>query len=90
MTHNFAILISPPEVDEETAADKLYAGGCVDAIVSVSEGAYEIEFDRDAPSLDEAMQSAIQDVEASGIGSRVLGSRVPGSLTLFIDDSSPQ
>ena len=71
-TYNFSLLISQPSVDEEAAADKLYGGGCDDALFSVSGGVYEVEFDREAASLKEAILSAIRDVKQSGIGARVV------------------
>lgn len=70
--YNFSLLISPPTVAEEMAADRLYAGGCDDALFSVSGGVYEIEFDREAPSLDKAVRSAIRDVNSAKIGARVV------------------
>ena len=71
-TYNFSLLIPQPTVDEETAADWLYAGGCDDALFSVSGGVYEVEFDREAASLVEAVRSAISDVNKSAIGARVV------------------
>jgi hypothetical protein len=71
-TYNFTLLISPPTVDEETTADKLYGGGCDDALFSVSGCLYEVEFDREAASLKDAVLSAIRDVKQTGIGSQVL------------------
>ncbi|MBW2736886.1 MAG: DNA-binding protein [Deltaproteobacteria bacterium] len=70
-TYNFSLVITPPIVDEETAADSLYGGGCDDALFSVSGGVYEVEFDREAPSFQEAVLSAINDVNKAGIGARV-------------------
>ena len=70
--HTFALLISPPTVDEETAADRLYAGGCDDALFSVSGGIYEVEFDREGSELKEAVLSAIRDVKRSDIGAQVV------------------
>ncbi|MCA9644174.1 MAG: hypothetical protein KC492_25950, partial [Myxococcales bacterium] len=71
-SHNFTLLLSQPNVDEETAADHLYGGSCDDALLSVSGGVYELEFDREAPSLKGAITSAIRDVRRANIGSRVL------------------
>ncbi|RLB58805.1 MAG: hypothetical protein DRI90_16265 [Deltaproteobacteria bacterium] len=70
--HNFSLLISPPTVDEETAASRLYGGGCDDALFTVSGGVYEVDFDREAASLREAVLTAIRDVERSGVGARVV------------------
>ena len=71
-TYNFCLLISPPTVDEETAADRLYASGCGDAMFSVSGGIYEVEFDREAATLKDAVTSAMRDVKVANIGARVL------------------
>ena len=71
-TYNFSLIITPPDLDEEAAADRLYGDGCDDAIFSVSGGVYEIEFDRGAASLREAVTSAIHDVNRAAIGSQVV------------------
>jgi hypothetical protein len=70
-TFNFSLVITPPTVDEETAADRLYGGGCDDALFSVSGGVYEVEFDRESRSFEEAVLTAIKDVNTAGIGARV-------------------
>jgi len=68
--YNFSFIISEPNIEE--AAELFYKAGCNDALFSVSNGIYEIEFDRDAPSLEEAILSARHDVEMSGTGSVIL------------------
>ncbi len=70
-SYNFSLLISHPTVDEDTAADMLYRAGCDDALYSVSGGLHEVEFDREAPSFQSAILSAIKDVKQAGVGSRV-------------------
>ncbi len=71
MGYNFTLIITQPNVDEEVAANKLYAGGCDDALFSVSGGVYEVEFNRESPSFYEAVSTAISDVNKAGIGSYV-------------------
>ena len=71
-TYNFSLLISKPTVDEETAADRLYAGGCDDAIFGVSNCVYEVEFDREAKSLQQALKTALRDVRGANIGVSIL------------------
>ena len=44
-------------------ADALYEAGCSDGLVSTSEGVTRIDFGREAPSLADAVRSAIVDVE---------------------------
>ncbi len=46
--------------------DALYEAGCDDATFGVSDGVTHAAFDREAPSLDAAVLSAISDVERAG------------------------
>jgi predicted DNA-binding transcriptional regulator AlpA len=71
-SYNFSLLISAPEVDWETASNAFYEAGCDDALFRASGGAYELEFDRDAASLKEAVLSAIRNVKSANTGARVL------------------
>ena len=64
LTGSFA---GPPS-DEELldATDALGEAGCNDCSVSVHGRGLELEFDRAAQSLQEAIASAIRDVESAG------------------------
>jgi hypothetical protein len=57
--YNFTLVISGP-VDEKL--DELYEAGCDDALIGAVDGVHYAEFDREAPSLREAIGSAIQAV----------------------------
>jgi hypothetical protein len=46
--------------------DALYEAGCDDALVAIVDGTMLIDFDREAPDYDRAVQSAIQNVERAG------------------------
>lgn len=64
-------LLQPPKnkfgLDgERNLANRLYSN-CSDSLFSVSNGVYEIEFDREAGSFQEALSSAIRDVNDAGI-----------------------
>ena len=66
MKYGFTLILSKPDVtDEET--DALYESGCDDSSVLIRDGAALIQFDRDAPTLEQAIMSAIQDVEGAGL-----------------------
>jgi len=54
--------------DEELldATDALGAAGCDDASISVHANGLALEFDRSRESLQEALASAVQDVEKAG------------------------
>lgn len=74
-TFKFTLIISKPTMDDEAAADRLYAMGCDDGLFGVSNGEYSIDFDRESLTWCDAVFTAVQNVNLSGIGSRVLGVR---------------
>ena len=69
---DFTLVISPPDVGFEEAADRLYGGGCWDGTFAMSQGVHEIVFSRKAASFREAVVSAVCDLAVAGIGSRVV------------------
>jgi hypothetical protein len=84
-THNFILEISPPSgITEEDAADALYAAGCDDATLSVSNGIWELEFDRQAITMLDAVLSAKKDIAASGVKTRVLHVRFSDTSTSIL------
>lgn len=52
--------------------DALFKAGCDDATVSVQYGNLYLEFSRTAPSMKDAILSAIRDVRAAAIGAEVV------------------
>jgi len=64
--HNFTFILVPFDVDEETVADLLYENGADDGLFGFSNGAYNIDFNRNNDSLEKAIMSAKADVEKSG------------------------
>ncbi len=70
--YRFRIIVSGSFSDELTndelldATDSLGASGCDDASISVHANGLELEFDRSHHSLQDAIASAIQDVEQAG------------------------
>ena len=65
MSHMFTLQVSG--IDTATDyEDQLYRAGCSDALPAVVNGALYLDFDRDAPSFEEAVKSARHDVESAG------------------------
>ncbi len=70
--YHFRLILSGPFTgqlsDEELldATDALGAAGCDDCSISAHGGGLELEFDRVHQSLEEAIASAIHDVERAG------------------------
>ena len=66
-THHFVLVTEGVDLLEWATLDALYEAGCGDATV----GHHTLEFDRAAPTRDQALCSALRDVE-SVPGVRVL------------------
>jgi hypothetical protein len=65
MKYEFSLILKATDVTDEEA-DKLYEAGCDDGSI-VSRGEVTmVQFDRDAGTLDQALASAISDVEGAG------------------------
>ena len=63
-THEFTLILTADPSDAQ--ADKLY-GICNDGTLSTVSGVAQIDFHRDANSLEEALRSALADVCAAGL-----------------------
>ena len=70
--HGFTLVLDGvPDLTEEVA-NRLFEAGCDDALPLWRDGIVSVGFDRVAPSLREAITSAIRDIESAGIGARVV------------------
>ena len=64
--YEFTLILSrPPELTEE-AAERLFEAGCEDGTPGTCNGVFSIDFHRQAPSLEEAIRSAIAHVQLAG------------------------
>jgi hypothetical protein len=63
-THVFTLQVANIEADRYE--DVLFEAGCDDAVVALVDGAMFLDFDREAPSLGEAIESAVYNVEQAG------------------------
>lgn len=66
MTYSFTVQVSGLDLTGDRYEDALYTAGCDDALVAVVEGTLFLDFNRDAPSFDEAVSSAIRNVQNAG------------------------
>ncbi len=69
MNHQFSVIIDVvPKSDQEMLdiADVLGNAGCLDSSVGGHGEGVELSFNRDAPSLDVAIKSAITEIEGAG------------------------
>ncbi|MXY26523.1 MAG: DNA-binding protein [Acidobacteria bacterium] len=68
--HHFTLIVDGPDLQDAAYIDMLFEAGCNDGTVGRADGIQYIDFDREAPSFDEAILSAVTDVE------RVAGAEV--------------
>ena len=65
MKYEFSLVLATGEVTDQDA-DRLYEAGCDDGSILTRNGITSIQFDRRAASLEEAIQSAVANVESTG------------------------
>lgn len=70
-TYNFTLILEGADVLAGETLDVLYEAGCGDAGFGRSNQVQTAEFDREAASFEEAVMSAIRDVESAVSGLRV-------------------
>ena len=63
-THEFTLIVEGPDLQDDARINALYELGCDDALVARSNGVQHVDFNREAPSFDDAVRSAIEAVEA--------------------------
>ena len=59
----FTLIVDGPDLQATPLIDSLFDAGCDDATVGCSKGMQYVDFDREADALDEAILSAIDDLE---------------------------
>ena len=60
----FTLIVEGADPQSAEVADALFEAGCDDALVGHSEGVQFLDFDREANSIEEAVLSAVADVES--------------------------
>lgn len=69
--YNFTLTLSGVTYENEGLEDALFESGCDDALICAYGRSVYLEFDREADSLDDAIASAIDNIESAGIGAIV-------------------
>jgi len=67
----FTLVLTNVSEDTPNLEDSLFEAGCDDALINYRNGTVFLDFDRQAPSLDYAIMSAIKNVESSSVKARV-------------------
>lgn len=71
-THRFSLVLSGISELTSELADRLFEATKGDIEFNMRDGIAFIEFERSAPTLNDAIRSAIDDVENAGLGIRVV------------------
>jgi len=66
MRFSFTVQVSGLSVDTDHYENALYEAGCDDALICVVGGAIFLDFDREAHSFEEAVKSAVLNIEKAG------------------------
>jgi hypothetical protein len=64
--YDFTLILTASLELTEELADALFAAGCDDGTPGTCNEVFFIDFHREAPSLEEAIRSAIEDVRTAG------------------------
>lgn len=71
-SYSFSLVLDGPPEFDEAALDAFFDAGCGDATFQTRNGEVVAEFDREAPSLSDALITAIRDADGAGTGYRVV------------------
>jgi hypothetical protein len=66
-TYEFDVILKDVTEVTDDQADELFAAGCDDGTPAACAGVAWIHFDREAASLEEAISSAIAQIQAAGL-----------------------
>lgn len=64
--HEFTVILAGISEITDAAADALYKAGCDDGSPGSCDGVVSVDFHRDAPTLESAIQSAVADIRKAG------------------------
>ena len=67
-TYEFNVVLKDATEVTDDQADALFAAGCEDGTPASSNGTAWVHFDRQATSLEEAIRSAVGQIQAAGFG----------------------
>lgn len=70
--YQFILILKNVNENTPGLEDSLYEAGCDDALINFRNGAVYLEFDREGVSFEEAVISAIKDVQSSTLNAEVL------------------
>lgn len=70
-TFDFTLVVDSLDASDPEQIDNLFAGGCEDAVPTAQDGVAMVAFARDADRPENALWSAVRDIETAVSGARV-------------------
>ncbi len=64
--YSFTVKVDGVDWTRDGYEDPFFEAGCDDALLAVVDDSLFLDFDREAPSFEDAVQSAIRDIERAG------------------------
>jgi len=71
-TYSFTLIYTGADDLTQGLCDALFEAGCDDALLGLRDGLITLDFDREAATYQEALQSAIRNVDESGTGLKLV------------------
>lgn len=71
-TYHFTVVVRDAYIDMPDIEDKFYEAGCDDALLCSYNGMVYLEFDREAESAEQAIQSALSNIHAVGFNELIV------------------
>ncbi len=62
-TFHFTLIVDGPDLQDRSLIDALFEAGCDDAAIGCSDGVQYVDFDREAEDFNDAILSAVDDLE---------------------------
>ncbi len=86
-THTFTLIVDGPDLQAGELADHVFEAGCDDALIGWADGVQLADFDREADTLEDAVQSAVAELESiAGVAAvRVVDDRVRAAISAGFD-----
>ena len=63
-THTFTLIVDGPDLQADALVDQVFEAGCHDALVGRADGIQFVDFDREADTLQAAVQTAVAELES--------------------------
>jgi len=61
--HHFTLIVDGPDLQDDTLFDAVFEAGCGDAAIGRIDGIQYVDFDREAEDFNDAILSAVDDLE---------------------------